>query len=198
MLVKDPESAAFDPKYMPNYRVTAVYGRNRIEVQDEKGTKSVRRAAHVKICEPMDKVITQLPPQKVYEEYGRASKLLIHPKDVPEVPLQLFNGQRHGERPEDTERGNDVTVNVLDESKNREAVCNKEMGQCANSNNPVIPSDCIDESSSRSQDVMQKESQLEQFEVNTLTIDWTHKTVTCDESRPRLHMSTMQKIREAE
>ena len=93
MLVKDPESAAFDPKYMPNYRVTAVYGRNQIEVQDEKGNKSVRRAAHVKICEPMDKVITQLPPQKVYEEYGRASKLLIHPKDVPEVPLQLFNGQ---------------------------------------------------------------------------------------------------------
>ena len=35
VLVKDPESAAFDPKYMPNYRVTAVYGQNRIEVQDE-------------------------------------------------------------------------------------------------------------------------------------------------------------------
>ena len=34
VLVKDPESAAFDPKYMPNYRITAVYGRNRIEVQD--------------------------------------------------------------------------------------------------------------------------------------------------------------------
>ena len=93
VLVKDPESAAFDPKYMPNYRITAVYGQNRIEVQDEKGNKSVRRAAHVKICEPVDKVINQLPPQTVYEQYGRSSKLLIHPKDVPEVPLQLFNGQ---------------------------------------------------------------------------------------------------------
>ena len=26
VLVKDPESAAFDPKYMPNYRITAMYG----------------------------------------------------------------------------------------------------------------------------------------------------------------------------
>ena len=90
VLVKDPDSAAFDPKYMPNYRVTAVYGRNRIEVQDEKGNKSVRRAAHIKICEPVDKVIHQLPPQAVYEQYGRRSKLLIHPRDVPEIPLQIF------------------------------------------------------------------------------------------------------------
>ena len=90
VLVKDPESAAFDPKYMPNYRITAVYGRNRIEVQDEKGNKSVRRAAHVKPCEPVDKLIHQLPPQAVYEQYGRRSKLLIHPKDVPEIPLQIF------------------------------------------------------------------------------------------------------------
>ena len=97
VLVKDPESAAFDPKYMPNYRVTAIYGRNRIEVQDEKGNKSVRRAAHVKRCEPVEKMVAQLPPQVVYEQYGRASKLLIHPKDVPQIPLELFNGQ-----PEDT------------------------------------------------------------------------------------------------
>ena len=84
---------------MPNYRVTAIYGRNRIEVQDEKGNKSVRRAAHVKICEPVDKVINQLPPQAVYEQYGRRSKLLIHPKDIPEVPLQLF--RQHQKEPGD-------------------------------------------------------------------------------------------------
>ena len=63
VLVRDPDSAAFEPKYMPNYRITAMYGRNRIEVQDEKGNKSVRRAAHVKICQPVEKVIYQLPPE---------------------------------------------------------------------------------------------------------------------------------------
>ena len=109
VLVKDPESAAFDPKYMPNYRVTAIYGRNRIEVQDEKGNKSVRRAAHVKICEPVDKVIHQLPPQAVYEQYGRRSKLLIHPKDVPEVPLQLFEQCKN----------NLEKIDECDESQNR-------------------------------------------------------------------------------
>ena len=93
VLVKDPESAVFEPRYMPNYRVTAIFGRNRIEVQDEKGNKSVRRAAHVKTCHPADKVIDQLPPQTVYEQYGRNSKLLIHPKDVPYIPLQLFDGR---------------------------------------------------------------------------------------------------------
>ena len=65
VLVKDPESAVFEPRYMPNYRVTAIFGRNRIEVQDEKGNKSLRRAAHVKVCQPVDKVIDQLPPQTV-------------------------------------------------------------------------------------------------------------------------------------
>ena len=146
VLVKDPESAAFDPKYMPNYRVIAVYGRNRIEVQDEKGNKSVRRAAHVKICEPVDKMICQLPPQKVYEEYGRALKLLIHPKDVPEIPLKLFNTQQQQEKSENTEVDNDVGIDIIDKLKSREAV-----EQCAISNDSVTfdtPSDYIEQSSS--------------------------------------------------
>ena len=124
MLVKDPESAAFDPKYMPNYRVTAVYGRNRIEVQDEKGNKSVRRAAHVKMCEPVDKVISQLPPQSVYEQYGRSSKLLIHPRDVPEIPLELFTGQRHHEELEKLETGIPMMVDTFEESKSQKGTCN--------------------------------------------------------------------------
>ena len=122
--------------------------------------------------------------------------MLIHPKDVPEVPLQLFMAQQQGERPEETELDNDMISNVIDEAKSREAVCSEEKGQCVNSNNLVIPSDCTDESSSRNQEVMQTESQLEQFEVNTLTIDWVHKAVTCDAPRLRLHMPTTQKTRE--
>ena len=41
VLVKDPDSAVFEPRYQPNYRVTAIFGQNRIEVQGEKGHKSV-------------------------------------------------------------------------------------------------------------------------------------------------------------
>ena len=123
VLVKDPESAVFEPRYMPNYRVTAIFGRNRIEVQDEKGNKSLRRAAHVKVCQPADKVIEQLPPQTVYEQYGRTSKLLIHPKDVPHIPLQLFD-----ERRQTTEVGEkDISMLELndssDESRSRTQMC---------------------------------------------------------------------------
>ena len=45
---------------------------------------------------------------------------------------------------------------------------------------------------------MQEEPQLEQCEINTLTIDWIHKSVTCDESRPRLQVSARQRIRKLE
>ena len=108
VLVKDLESAVFEPRYMPNYRVTAIFGRNRIEVQDEKGNKSLRRAAHVKVCQPVDKVIDQLPPQTVYQQYGRVSKLLIHPKDVPHIPFHLFD-----ERQQATEEG-EKDINMLE------------------------------------------------------------------------------------
>ena len=37
VLVKDPDAAVFKPRYQPNFRVTAIFGKNRIEVQDEKG-----------------------------------------------------------------------------------------------------------------------------------------------------------------
>ena len=92
-MVKDPESAVFEPRYMPNYKIVAIHSKNRIEVQDEKGHKSIRRSGHVKPCQPTEKVCHQLPPQEVYEQYGRTSKLLIHPKDVPHIPLEVFKEQ---------------------------------------------------------------------------------------------------------
>ena len=183
VLVKDPESAAFDPKYMPNYRVTAIYGRNRIEVQDEKGSKSVRRAAHVKRCEPVDKVVAQLPPQSVYEQYGRASKLLIHPKDVPAIPLKLFNGSPEEEEVSDT----------LDESRNR-----KKNGGEGNEqldwNSDVMTvtdsvfkiNDTLDESKSRKQNDSHTETGEESVDVNILTEAVHAEVDSIDESRNRV------------
>ena len=45
VLVKDPDAAVFEPRYQLNFRVTAIYSNNRIEVQDEdeRGHKSIRR-----------------------------------------------------------------------------------------------------------------------------------------------------------
>ena len=70
MFVRDPDSGVFEPRYSLNYRIIAIHGANRIEVQDEKGHKSVRRAGHVKRIEPVDKVCQQLSPEEVYKQFG--------------------------------------------------------------------------------------------------------------------------------
>ena len=98
---------------MPNYRIVAIHGKNRIEVQDEKGHKSIRRSGHVKPCHPAEKVCHQLPSQEVYEQYGRTSKLLIHPRDIPHIPLEVFREQEQIEKSED----HNIELSLIDSQK---------------------------------------------------------------------------------
>ena len=42
VLVKDPDAAVLEPRYQLNLRATAIFGNNRIEVQDECKQKSIR------------------------------------------------------------------------------------------------------------------------------------------------------------
>ena len=74
----------------------------------------------MKICQPVDKIVTQLPPQSVYEQYGRVSKLLIHPKDVPQILLELFNERQQVEESEESEKCISMMVNSPDESRSQE------------------------------------------------------------------------------
>ena len=85
VLVRDPDSPVFHPKYLPNYRVKEIHGNNRIVVQDEKGNTSTRRSSHVKKCPLKDKIAMLVPTDTEYSQFGRPAKLLIHPKDVPEL-----------------------------------------------------------------------------------------------------------------
>ena len=101
VLVKDPDAAVFEPRYQPNFRVTAIFGNNRIEVQDERGHKSVRRSAHVKYIAPSEKVVNQLPSEQVVKNYGRSSKLLLAEKDIPDLHFEVKD---NGDRPEKTGR----------------------------------------------------------------------------------------------
>ena len=82
VLVRDPMSGAFAPCYMPNFRIVAVHGPNRITVRDEKGNETVRRASHLKVCDYKQKMV---PDQSEYDKFGRSTKLLIHPKDIPNL-----------------------------------------------------------------------------------------------------------------
>ena len=85
VLVRDPDSPVFHPKYLPNYRVKEIHGNNRIVVQDEKGNVSTRRSSHVKKCPLKDKIAMMVPTDTEYSQFGRPTKLLIHPKDVPDL-----------------------------------------------------------------------------------------------------------------
>ena len=85
VLVRDPTSGAFAPHYMPNYRIVAIHGPNRITVRDKKGNETVRRASHLKACDWKQKVTSMVPDQGEYDKFGRSTKLLLHPKDIPNV-----------------------------------------------------------------------------------------------------------------
>ena len=96
VLVKDPDTAVFKPRYQPNFRVTAIFGNNRIEVQDKWGHKSIRRSAHVKYITPSEKVVKQLPSEHVLGNYGRSSKLLLAEKDIPDLHFDVAETKEKG------------------------------------------------------------------------------------------------------
>ena len=114
VLVKDPDAAVFEPRYQPNFRVTAIFGNNRIEVQDEKGHKSLRRSAHVKYIVPSEKVIQQLPSEQVVKNYGRSTKLLLASKDIPDLHFDVTDTKEKGDSSEKTEVMEIMDVNTED------------------------------------------------------------------------------------
>ena len=77
---------AFAPRCSPNYRIVVIHGPNRIVVQDEKGNETVR----------------SLPEQSEYSGFGRTRKLLLHPKDVPDLQFSSKT-EENGEIPPKTE-----------------------------------------------------------------------------------------------
>ena len=91
------------PRYQPNFRVTAIFGNNRIEVQDERGHKSIRRSANVKYIEPSKKVVKQLPSEQVLKNYGRSSKLLLATKDIPDLQFKTVEEEEKDDSPERSE-----------------------------------------------------------------------------------------------
>ena len=85
VLVRNVTSGAFAPRYSPNYRIVAIHGPNRIVVRDEKGNESVRRTSHLKTYNAKEKMAAMVPEQDEYSTFGQSTKLLLHPKDVPDL-----------------------------------------------------------------------------------------------------------------
>ena len=49
----------------------------------------------------------------MYEQYGRTSKLKIHPRDIPHIPLEVFREQRQIEKSED----HNIELSLIDSQK---------------------------------------------------------------------------------
>ena len=128
VLVKDPDAAVFEPRYQPNFRVTAIFGKNRIEVKDECGHKSIRRSAHVKYIEPNEKVIQQLPSKQILRNYGRSSKLLLAAKDLPD--LQFDAAEVKGED-ESSERTDVIEIVDVDANESVTISHNSDSLECS-------------------------------------------------------------------
>ena len=100
VLVRDLTSGAFAPHYMPNYRIVVIHSPYRITVRDKKGNESVRRASHLKVCDWKEKVTSMVPDPGEYDKFGRSTKLLIHPKDIPNVQFDRKTGNKSETLPE--------------------------------------------------------------------------------------------------
>ena len=94
--------------------MTAIFGNNRIEVQDERGHKSVRRSAHVKYIDPSEKVEKQLPSEEVVKNYGRSLKLLLAEKDIPDLHFDVKDRRERGHSSEKADVMEIIDVNTED------------------------------------------------------------------------------------
>ena len=79
----------FEPKYSPNYRIIAIYGNNHIAVKAPDGKVHVRHRGHIEKIDPVDKVISLVPSAEDYQKFGRKTKLLIHPDNIPDTNISL-------------------------------------------------------------------------------------------------------------
>ena len=89
VLVRDINSEVFEPKYSPNYRIITIYGNNHIAVKAPDGKVQVRHRGHIKKIDPVDKVISLLPSTEEYQIFGKKTKLLIHPDNIPDTNISL-------------------------------------------------------------------------------------------------------------
>ena len=137
VLVRDINSGVFEPKYSPNYRIIAIYGNNHIAVKALDGKVQVWHRGHIKKIDPVDKVISLLPSTEVYQKFGRKTKLLIHPDNIPDTNISLQSRKQT----EATTEDNKISENYQDSHEKLE-ISKRENTE----NNKLQPTVTYDES----------------------------------------------------
>ena len=89
VLVRNINSGVFEPNNSPNYRIIAIHGNNHIAVKAPDGKVQVQHRGRIKRIDPVDKVISLLPSTEDYQKFGRKTKLLIQPDNIPDTNISL-------------------------------------------------------------------------------------------------------------
>ena len=105
VLVRNVNLGIFKPKYSPNYRIIAIYGNNHIAVKAPDGKVQAQHRGHIKKIDPVDKVISLVPSAKDYQKFGRKTKLLIHPDNIPDTNISLPSRKQAKMTSEESEIG---------------------------------------------------------------------------------------------
>ena len=110
VLVRNINSGVFEPKYSPNYRIIAIHGNNHIAVKAPDGKVQVWCRGHIKKIDPVDKVISLLPSTEDYQKFGRKTKLLIHPDNIPDTNISLPSREQTKTISEESEIGENYQI----------------------------------------------------------------------------------------
>ena len=137
VLARDINLGVFESKYSPNYRIIAIYGNNHIAVKAPDGKVQVWHRGHIKKIDPVDKVISLLPSTEDYQKFGRKTKLLIHPDNIPNTNISLPSRKQTEATTEDSE----ISENYQD-SREKSEISNRENTE----NNKLQPTMSDDES----------------------------------------------------
>ena len=84
--VKNHVTKTWDPKFQADCRVVRMLGKTQVEIKDNHGKLTKVHISDVKPTTMVDKIADQVPD---YSKFGRATKLRLNPKDVPDLDLQL-------------------------------------------------------------------------------------------------------------
>ena len=68
----------------------------------------------MKYVEPSEKVEKQLPSKEVIKNYGRSAKLLLAPRDIPDLHFAVTEREDEGDSPEKTDVIELMNVNIRD------------------------------------------------------------------------------------
>lgn len=85
VMLKNHEAAAWDKKFIGDYRVVSFPGPNQVEIISSTGKRTIVHISDLKYVYPADRVISNLPDAT----FGRGQKLRLKPNHIPDLEWTL-------------------------------------------------------------------------------------------------------------